>query len=296
MKFGMNQLNLMIESLNVFGNMINVSHSIFALPFALTGALLASKTYDVELEQVVWIIIAMVFARSAAMGFNRLVDRRIDARNPRTKNRALPTQKITPHAVITIVMICCLMVVFAAYQLNPLCFALSPIALIIILSYSYFKRFTWLTHLVLGLAIGIAPMGAWIAISGTFDVGLLWLTIAILTWVAGFDIIYACQDYSFDVAHGVHSIPSKLGIGKALMIARLLHVVTILGFLAVYHVFNLNNLYLLGTVMIVGVLIYEHKLVTVNDLSKIEFAFFNTNGLISVIYFIFSLGDVLWLS
>lgn len=283
-----------IGSVVTFGRMIKLSHSVFALPFALAGAALAARSHGIEWQQAAWIVIAMVSARSAAMGFNRLADRAMDARNPRTSNRALPRGWISPRAVAVIVGVCGALFVFSAYQLNPLCLKLSPVALLVILSYSYFKRFTWATHLVLGLALAIAPMGAWIAVSGTFDPAALWLSAAVLTWVAGFDIIYACQDYDFDRSHGVHSIPRRLGIRSALLTARLLHGATAVALLAVHQVFELHALYLCGAALAIGMLVYEHTLVKPDDLSKIDVAFFNANGLVSVVYFAFLLGDILW--
>ena len=283
-----------IGSVVTFGRMIKLSHSVFALPFALAGAALAARSHGIEWPQAVWIVIAMVSARSAAMGFNRLADRAMDARNPRTSNRALPRGWISPRTVAVIVGVCGALFVFSAYQLNPLCLKLSPVALLVILSYSYFKRFTWATHLVLGLALAIAPMGAWIAVSGTFDPAALWLSAAVLTWVAGFDIIYACQDYDFDRSHGVHSIPRRLGIRSALLTARLLHGATAVALLAVHMVFELHALYLCGAALAIGMLVYEHTLVKPDDLSKIDVAFFNANGLVSVVYFAFLLGDILW--
>ena len=274
--------------------MIKLSHSVFALPFAMAGMALAARSHGIEGQQLVWIVIAMVSARSAAMGFNRLADRVMDGKNPRTRDRALPKGRIAPRAVALIVGACCAVFVFSAYQLNELCLKLSPIALLVILSYSYFKRFTWATHLVLGLALGIAPVGAWIAVTGTFDPAPLWLAAAVLTWVAGFDIIYACQDYEFDLAQGVHSIPRRFGIRPALLAARLLHAATVVFLLAVYQVFDLHALYLCGTVLATGMLVYEHTLVKPDDLSKIDIAFFNTNGLVSVVFFVFLLGDILW--
>lgn len=283
-----------IGSVIVFGRMIKLSHSVFALPFALAGATLAARSHGIEGQQLVWIVIAMVSARSAAMGFNRLADRVMDGKNPRTRDRALPKGRIAPRAVALIVGACCALFVFSAYQLNELCLRLSPIALLVILSYSYFKRFTWATHLVLGLALAIAPVGAWIAVTGTFDPAMLWLSAAVLTWVAGFDIIYACQDYEFDVAQGVHSIPRRFGIRPALVAARLLHAATAVFLVAVYQVYDLHALYLCGTVLATGMLVYEHTLVRPDDLSKIDVAFFNTNGLVSVVFFVFLLGDILW--
>ena len=283
-----------IGSVVVFGRMIKLSHSVFALPFAMAGVALAARSHGIEAQQLVWIVIAMVSARSAAMGFNRLADRVMDGKNPRTWDRALPKGRIAPRAVAVIVGACCALFVFSAYQLNELCLKLSPLALLVILSYSYFKRFTWATHLVLGLALGIAPVGAWIAVTGAIDPAMLWLSAAVLTWVAGFDIIYACQDYEFDVAQGVHSIPRRFGIRPALLAARLLHAATVVFLLAVHQVFDLHALYLCGTVMATGMLVYEHTLVRPDDLSKIDVAFFNTNGLVSVVYFVFLLGDILW--
>lgn len=283
-----------IGSVIVFGRMIKLSHSVFALPFAMAGAALAARSHGIDGQQLVWIVIAMVSARSAAMGFNRLADRVMDGKNPRTWDRALPKGRIAPRAVALIVGACCALFVFSAYQLNELCLKLSPLALLVILSYSYFKRFTWATHLVLGLALGIAPMGAWIAVTGIFDPAMLWLSAAVLTWVAGFDIIYACQDYEFDVTQGVHSIPRRFGIRSALVAARLLHAATAAFLLAVYQVYDLHALYLCGTVLATGMLVYEHTLVRPDDLSKIDVAFFNTNGLVSVVFFVFLLGDILW--
>ncbi len=283
-----------IGTLSVFGRMIKLSHSVFALPFAFSGAGLAASSHGIAWPQVLWIVIAMVSARSAAMGFNRLADREMDAKNPRTRDRALPRKSITPRAVALIVTGCSALFVFSAYQLNPLCLKLSPVALLVILSYSFFKRFTWATHLMLGLALAIAPVGAWIAVTGTFDLAPLWLSAAVLTWVAGFDIIYACQDRAFDVSHGVHSIPGRLGIRSALWTARLFHVATVMILLAVYQVFDLNGLYLIGTGLVTGILVYEHTLVKADDLSKVNVAFFNMNGMLSVVYFAFLMGDILW--
>lgn len=277
----------------VFGRMIKFSHSIFALPFALAGATLAAMSHDVTWIQVVWIIAAMASARSAAMGFNRLVDRDVDALNPRTKNRELPQGLIKPGTVSLFIVFWSAVFIFSAYQLNTLCFLLSPVALLVVLSYSYLKRFTWAAHFVLGLSLGIAPVGAWIAITGTFDPAPLWLTLAVLTWVAGFDIIYACQDYAFDTEHGLFSIPQRLGIHGALMTARLLHVVTVGALLAVKFVFGLHTVYLVGVIAVAVILVYEHSLVRADDLSKVNIAFFTTNGIISIVYFVCTIGDVL---
>ena len=276
-----------------FGRMIKFSHSVFALPFALAGATLAATVAGITWEQVVWIIVAMVGARTAAMGFNRLVDRDVDAANPRTTNRELPQGIIQPGTVKNFVVVSSLVFIFAAYNLNNLCFVLSPVALAVVLSYSYLKQWTWASHFMLGLALGIAPVGAWIAVTGTLAPEPILLTIAVLTWTAGFDIIYACQDYEFDVSNELYSVPQRLGIGRALFVARVLHVITVLCLLAIKWVFGLEILYLIGVTLVAIILIYEHTLVSADDLSKVNIAFFTTNGVISVVYFLFTMGDVL---
>ena len=277
----------------VYGRMIKFSHSIFALPFALSGAALASITAPVSMEAIVWIIVAMVGARSAAMGFNRLVDRDVDAANPRTSARELPKGVIRPKQVGVFVVVSCLAFIYAAYRLNPLCLALAPIALLVVLSYSYLKRWTWASHFVLGLGLGIAPVGAWIAVTGRLDPEPLLLALAVLTWTAGFDIIYSCQDFEFDSAAGLFSIPQRLGISRALFLSRLLHVATVICLAFMEWVFDLEVLYLIGVGLVALILVYEHTLVRADDLSKINMAFFTTNGVISVVYFLFTVSDVL---
>lgn len=276
-----------------FGRMIKFSHSVFALPFALSGATLAAATVGITGRQALWIVVAMVSARTAAMGFNRLVDRDMDARNPRTRNRELPRGAIKPGTVAAFVVLSSLIFIAAAYNLNRLCFILSPVALAVLLSYSYLKRWTWASHFVLGLALGIAPTGAWIAVTGTLDPAPILLTAAVLTWVAGFDIIYGCQDYDFDVNNRLFSIPQRMGVRRALLMARGLHVITALLLLSIKWVFGLQSLYLVGVAIVVLILIYEHTLVSADDLSKVNVAFFTTNGVISIVYFLFTVGDVL---
>ena len=283
-----------LSHIATFGRMIKFSHSIFALPFALAGATLATLDHTVTWIQVAWIVVAMVAARSAAMGFNRLVDRKVDALNPRTQNRELPRGEVLPRTVALFILFWSLAFIFSAYQLNPLCFRLSPVVLLVVLSYSYLKRFTWAAHFVLGLSLGMAPMGAWIAVAGTFDIAPLWLTLAVLTWVAGFDVIYACQDYEFDMHHGLFSIPQRLGIEHALTVARILHGVTIFALLAVKWTFGLHTVYLIGVVVVAVILVYEHCLVRADDLSKVNVAFITTNGIISIIYFVCTIGDLLF--
>lgn len=276
-----------------FGRMIKFSHSVFALPFALAGATLAAARAGITWQQVAWIVVAMVGTRSAAMGFNRLVDREADALNPRTRNRELPRGVIAPGTVVVFVIASSLLLFIAAYHLNRLCLLLSPVALAVVLSYSLLKRWTWASHFVLGLSLGIAPVGAWIAVTGSLDPEPMALTLAVLTWVAGFDIIYACQDYEFDVTHGLYSIPQRIGIGRALIVARGLHLITLASLLTVRWLFDLHLIYLIGVLVVGLMLVYEHSLVTAHDLSHVNVAFFTTNGIISVLYFVFTVVDTL---
>jgi 4-hydroxybenzoate polyprenyltransferase len=272
--------------------MIKWEHSIFMLPFALCGAMLAANGLP-SAHALAWIIVAMVTARSAAMAFNRLADASLDAANPRTQARALPAGTLTPSFVITFVLVSCVLFVFAASQLNRLSFILSPFALAIVLLYSYTKRFTRWSHLVLGFAMGIAPSAAWIAVRGALDPRILLLTAAVTFWGGGFDVLYACQDYEFDQRAGLHSIPRYCGIGKSLWIARLFHFVMILLLVSVVAAFGLGKLAITGVVAVALLLTYEHSLVSAHDLSKLNAAFFTTNGVISVVFFFFVAGDLL---
>lgn len=273
--------------------MIKFSHSIFALPFALSGALLASMRAEITLATVGWIVVAMVGARSAAMGFNRWADRKMDAENPRTASRELPTGQISPAATLAFIAVSSAVLVYASYRLNPLCLKLSPVALAIVFFYSLTKRFTWATQLFLGLALSVAPIGAWIAVTGSLDAEILALGGAVMLWVAGFDIIYATQDADFDARFGVYSIPQKFGIAKALWIARLLHLVAFGAMLFVGQVFGLGWVYYAGVLAIGVLLVYEHRLVRPDDLSKAGIAFMNLNAAISVAYFLFTAVDIL---
>ena len=216
-----------LQSIHTYGRMIKFSHSIFALPFALSGAALAAAQSGIGAVQLAWIVVAMVGARSAAMGFNRLVDRHIDADNPRTAQRELPIGQVSPASVSLLIVISSGALVVAAWQLNPLCLYLSPLVLAVLFFYSLTKRFTWASHLVLGLSLGGAPLGAWVAVTGGFAWTPIMLSMAVLTWVAGFDIIYSCQDRDYDVQVGLHSIPARFGLDGALRIARLLHVASV---------------------------------------------------------------------
>jgi 4-hydroxybenzoate polyprenyltransferase len=272
--------------------MIKWEHSIFALPFALCGAMLAAGGLP-TLRQLAWIVVAMVAARSSAMAFNRLADATVDAANPRTSTRALPAGVLTPAFVSTFVIVSAAIFIFAAAQLNRLALWLSPVALAVILLYSYTKRVTRWSHVVLGFALGIAPAAAWIAVRGSLDPRILLLTAAVTCWVAGFDILYACQDYDFDRQAGLHSIPRYLGIRRALWFARALHLAMVLLLLAFLNAFHLGHLALAGVIAVVVLLSYEHSLVRHNDLSKLNAAFFTMNGVISVVFFLFVAGDLL---
>jgi 4-hydroxybenzoate polyprenyltransferase len=277
--------------------MIKFEHSVFALPFALTGAVLAARGSGMDIAALrwtfIWIVVAMVGARSAAMAFNRVVDAEIDARNPRTRMRHIPAGILSAAFGWGFVAVSSLVFLYAARELNPLCFKLAPVALGVIFFYSFTKRFTALSHLVLGLSLGIAPAAAWIAVRGAFDVRILWLTAAVMFWTAGFDIIYSCQDYEFDVAESLFSLPRRIGVARALRVSQLLHVVMILCLVALVHDLKLGWLSVAGIVMVAMLLIYEHSLVKPNDLSRVDAAFFTMNGWVSMLFFVFWAADVL---
>ncbi|HCL28850.1 MAG TPA: 4-hydroxybenzoate octaprenyltransferase [Candidatus Latescibacteria bacterium] len=279
----------------LYGRMIKFSHSIFALPFALSGAALAAATHGIRPVQVAWIVVAMVAARSAAMGFNRLVDRRIDADNPRTAQRELPTGAMSVLAVILFVLLSAVALVGAAWQLNRLCLLLSPVALAVVFAYSYTKRFTWASHLVLGLALALAPLGAWIAVTGRFDLPPILLGLSVMSWVAGFDILYSCQDHDFDRKAGLYSIPVRFGLVGALRLARVMHLLAVLFMVALGFSAGLQAVYFIGVAAITSLLVYEHRLVSPQDLTKVNTAFMTMNSLVSVAFFIFILADILWL-
>jgi 4-hydroxybenzoate polyprenyltransferase len=282
----------LFRNLRVTLEMIKWEHSIFALPFALCGAMLAAGGLP-TLHQLLWIIIAMISARSAAMAFNRVADAAIDAANPRTSSRALPAGTLSPAFVNTFVVVSCALFILAASQLNRLTLALSPVALAIVLLYSYTKRFTRWSHLVLGFALGIAPAAAWIAVRGSLDPRILLLTTAVTFWVGGFDVLYACQDYEFDRNSGLHSIPRYLGISGALVVARTFHVLMLVLLFVLVGVFGLGKLAIVGVIAVAILLAYEHTLVSPRDLSKLNAAFFTMNGVISVVFFAFIAADLL---
>jgi 4-hydroxybenzoate polyprenyltransferase len=287
--------------------MIRFEHSVFALPFALTGALLAWRDIGEQATghatasswrfpgTLLWIIAAMVCARSAAMGFNRLVDARIDARNPRTRMRHLPAGLLSRGFAWAFVAATSALFVLAAGRLNPLCLELSPVALAVVFFYSFTKRFTSFSHLVRGFCLGIAPAAAWIAVRGSLDPRILWLTAAVTCWTAGFDVIYSCQDYEFDCAEALYSVPRALGIARGLRVAQALHAAMVICLLVLVRSLHLGLLSLAGVAAIAGLLLYEHSLVKPHDLSKINAAFFAMNGYVSVLFFVFWAADIILL-
>ena len=276
----------MIGAIRSWGRMVKFSHSVFALPFALAGAALASRESGFIWMQGLWIVVAMVCARNGAMGFNRLVDRRLDADNPRTAGRELPAGTLSPAAAVVFTIVLLAGFVFAASALNRLCLMLSPLAVAIILGYSYTKRFTWGSHLFLGLALAIAPVGGWVAITGSFALTPWLLAAAVLLWVAGFDIIYSCQDADHDRRVGMFSIPGRFGIPAALTAARTFHFLSLLGLAAAGLAAGLHPVYWAGLALIAGLFLWEHRLVRADDMSRVGMAFFNMSGIISVLYLV----------
>lgn len=276
----------------IFLEMIKFTHTIFALPFAFTGALLAAGGFP-SLRQTVWIILAMVGARTAAMAMNRLIDAEIDARNPRTAVRAIPAGLIGKGMTFIFIIASIALLLFSAYMLGPLCLTLSPIALFFLLLYSYCKRFTSLAHVVLGICLAAAPIGAWVAIRGTIDAPALVLGGVVLFWVAGFDILYALQDLDFDRAAGLHSIPVLLGVNGSLWAARVFHLIMIALLFTLYSLMALGPIFLSGIVVTTAMLLYEHWLLKDGNLTKLDAAFFNMNGYISVAIVLFTAADIL---
>jgi len=266
--------------------MIKFEHTIFALPFAYLGAFLAKRGFP-GWWATLWILVAMIGARSAAMAFNRLADWQFDAENPRTRERALPKGLVSGNFVAVFTLFSGAVFLLAAYQLNPLAFLLSPLALGVVLAYSYTKRFTSLSHVFLGLSLGIAPVGGWIAVTGRIAVEPFVLAGAVLFWVAGFDIIYACQDVDFDISKALHSIPARLGIGWALLISAGFHLAMLVLLTWVFLNASLGVLSWVGLALVAIALVYEHLLVKPGDLSRVNAAFFGINGIISIILFVF---------
>jgi 4-hydroxybenzoate polyprenyltransferase len=287
-----------LSKFKVFMEMIKFEHTIFALPFAFLGTFLGARYLHPQgwptWSQFFWVTMAMVGARTAAMALNRLIDRHIDAKNPRTAVRAIPKGLLKTGEVYLYILLSFALLAVSAYQLNMLCLELMPIAVFFLTLYSYTKRFTWACHLILGIADGLAPLGGWIAITGSFNYQGVLLGLLVGTWIAGFDIIYSCQDSDFDKSLGLHSIPARFGVAKALQISVWLHVMTAMLFVAVGLALNLGLLYYLGVLVALVILYKQHDMVAPDDLSKLNFAFFNMNGYLSLIVFAFTLLELVF--
>lgn len=285
----------MWNKVKIFLEMIKFEHTLFALPFAYMGALLGSVVVFGHLPtwaQIGWVTLAMVGARSAAMGLNRVIDKAIDKKNPRTKNRAIPAGLISSKEVLIFIVISFILLFIAAFNLSPLAQKLLPVAVFMLVFYSYTKRFTWACHIVLGLTIALAPLGGWVAVTGKIDLAAVILYLSVAFWTAGFDVIYACQDADYDRKEGLFSIPSRFGIGRALLLARLFHVVTAVGLFVLFLLTDLSWWYLAGLIVSYMILFYEHSIVSPNDLSRLNTAFFTMNGILSTVVFAFTLVDL----
>lgn len=279
---------MVLHKLKIFLNMIKFEHTIFALPFAYLGAFLAAEGLP-EWAQLFWITLAMIGARTAAMSLNRLIDRHIDALNPRTADRALPRGLVSIYEVWIYTALSFGLLFYAAFQLNLLCVKLLPVAVFILLIYSYTKRWTWACHFFLGLADAMAPVGAWVAIKASIDMPAVILGLGMGSWVAGFDIVYACQDYDFDRSHGIKSIPARFGKGNALVIARVVHMFSVAMLILLGLFLNLGFIYLAGVTISAIILLYEHRIVSPYDLSRVNIAFLNSNAYLSVLMFVFTI-------
>ncbi|ACV62499.1 4-hydroxybenzoate polyprenyltransferase [Desulfofarcimen acetoxidans DSM 771] len=284
---------MVLNKFKIFLEMIKFEHTIFALPFAYVGAILVNKSFP-SWHNFIWITLAMVGARTAAMSLNRVIDRHIDAVNPRTAVRALPKGLLSAAEVWLYALLSFGLLLVAAYQLSPLALKLFPVAVFFLSIYSYVKRFSWTCHIFLGIALGLAPLGSWIAISNSLSLAPVLLGLGVMFWVAGFDIIYACDDYNFDLKAGIYSIPARFGIKKALQISSIFHVLASLLFLSVALIMNLGVFYLLGGLIAVVILFYEHSLVKPHDLSRAGVAFMNLNGTLSMVMFSFTLLDIMF--
>jgi len=278
-------------SISQYLSLVKFSHTIFAMPFAMVGFFLALKTTHLPFEwsKLLFVVLCMVFARNAAMAFNRYADRDIDELNPRTKVREIPAGIIKPNNALSFVLINCLLFVASTYFINQLCFYLSPVALLVVLGYSITKRFTWLCHLVLGVGLSLAPIGAYIAVTNEFHMIPICISAAVLFWVSGFDIIYALQDEEFDKGQKLNSIPVKMGRVGALQFSRVLHILSASSLFMAGFLMQAEWLYWIGYVVFISLLIYQHTLVKPNDLTKVNLAFFTTNGIASVIFATFFL-------
>jgi 4-hydroxybenzoate polyprenyltransferase len=282
-----------LEKILRYGRLVRFTHTVFALPFALAGLALATTVTPFHWMVLVWVLVAMVAARTAAMGFNRIVDRHYDAENPRTKNREIVRGMVSVVGASTLVIISSAIFIFSAYMLNPLCGWLSPGALIILFFYSLTKRFTWTSQFFLGLSLAIAPVGAWLALTGSFDWRIFLLFAAVLLWVAGFDVFYSCLDLDYDGKAGLFSVPRRWGLRGAILIARVMHLITAMLLLSLYWLFPLGIVYLVGTIIVSIILAIEDFMVRPDDLSKAMMAF-NLNGAVSILYFVAVLAGLLW--
>jgi 4-hydroxybenzoate polyprenyltransferase len=278
-----------VSTVRHFLDAIKFEHTVFALPFAYVAMVLAADDWP-GWHIVIWVTLAMAGARTLAMSVNRLADRFIDAANPRTAQRHLPTGLLTPAQVRAAAALSAALLLFSAWMLNPLCLILSPLAVLFLVGYSYTKRFTWLSHWILGFTDGIAAAGGWIAVRAAFDPPVYVLWFALTVWIAGFDLIYACQDVEFDRRHGLHSVPARFGIAAALNTARVCHLLTIAAFALLGWMMGLGLLYWAGVLAVAALLVYEHSLVSPRDLSRLDIAFFNVNGYIAVILFFSVIG------
>lgn len=285
----------MIRKTRIFLEMIKFEHTIFALPFAFVGAILGAVSMQDRLPswaEIGWIVLAMIGARSAAMGLNRLIDKAIDLRNPRTEGRALPAGLLKSGEVLLFIIASFALLFYASFQLNSLAVILLPLAVFMLVIYSYTKRFTWLCHVVLGLTIALAPLGGWVAVTGAVDWTAMILYVSVALWTAGFDIIYACQDFEFDRKERLHSIPARFGLSRALGMARVFHFCTGVGFIALYWLTDLGLSYLIGLLVALFILFYQHRLVKPDDLTRLDTAFFTMNGTLSMVVFFFTLLDL----
>ena len=280
-----------MKSFFAFIKMIKLEHSLFALPFAFVGMILAAKGLP-SWNVILWVVVAMVGARSAAMGVNRYADAEIDARNPRTASREIPAGNISKKATLFYILVSLALYFTAAFMLNRLTAVLSPIPVLIFILYAYAKRFTNFCHVILGIALGLAPICAWIAVTGSIDTAPFILGGAVILWVAGFDILYAIQDIEYDRKEGLHSIPAVFGTGGSLIIARILHFAAICLFISLMAFTNLGYIYLAGVLLSGALMAYEHSLVSKDDLSKLNMAFFNMNAYISITIMIFTIIDI----
>ena len=277
------------DKLKDYAGLVKIEHTVFALPFAFTSAIIASK-HHFDFKKFLLIAVAVLGARTAGMSFNRVIDAEIDSRNPRTKDRHIPTGRVKVWEGILLGIAGIVILEISAYLLNPLAFKLSPIAVLLLVTYSFTKRFTWACHIVLGITVSLAPLGAWIAITGSLNLTAVLLTIAVGSWVAGFDVIYALLDVEFDKKEGIFSLPAKFGTEKALLVSRFLHLLTVVSLIAVGFVEKLNFLYFIGMAVVGLILLKEHLIVSKRrDEKSVLFAFFNLNGYISLLVFIFTL-------